>query len=301
MSTGMSYNLDQEQFEIIGEAIKDNLSNRKGIFSFLKKRGQVIDLEDEIYIHDFRYSRDLEDGEIGIKYLPFYKSGIKIRRVALIKIVLKIDEGLLDRWENNGRQGIVLHDLNIYSYIKRFLDQIEQFILRGTDTKLEFAVNDIGVDEVFNCFFHGHQKRDPINIHEFKNLHEAVVNLKYELRKEHYNPPFTLISDSETLKWAEYKYFQTIDGNESYKDKVIELNEINKWIDLHGNADNSNGDDYSLICIANKELFNTPINIIEKSPLNLFNFHSGIVLYWCGALETSENAIQQVRINNFNK
>ena len=97
------------------------------------------------------------------------------------------------------------------------------------------------------------------------------------------------------------QYFQTIDGIESYKDKVIELNEINKWIDLHGNADNSNGDDYSLICIANKELFNTPINIIEKSPLNLFNFHSGIVLYWCGALETSENAIQQVRINNFNK
>jgi len=293
----MGYNLEPEQFEFIEKAIKIFLSNRKGIFSFLNKKGQVIDLEDEIYIPDYTYSRDLEEGEIGIKSLPFSEYGIKICKVALIKMILKIDRGLLNRWDNNGRQGMVLHDLKIQRDIKRFLDQIEQFILRGTDTKNEFAINDIGKDEVFNCFFHGHYKSYPIRIYEFKDLHEAVLNLGFDLRKEHYNPPFTLMSDSETLKWAEGKYFETLNGIVSYKDKIEKREEIDKWIDLYDNADNSKGDDNSLVCIAHKELFNNTFKIIEKRPLNILSVYGGIGLYWYGALEVkNKNAIQCIKI-----
>ena len=264
----------------------------------MKERGQIIDLEDEIYINHFQYSKDLKNSEIGIKSLPFHKNGFKSERIALIKMILKIENGLLNRWEKNGRQGMVLHDLRIHNELQRFYDQIEQFILRGTDTKNRFAANDIRKDEFFNCFFHGHDKRYPIDLSEFKDLHEAVVNLEYDLRKEHYNPPFTLMSDSETLKWPKYKY--TPDGRISLKEKIEERQDIYKWIDLGENADNSKGDDYNLVCIANRDLFNKPIKIIEKNPLNIVCFIDGIILYWVGALEVSENAIQQIRINRIN-
>jgi len=295
MSIEMGYNLEPEQFEIIGEAIIDYLSNRKGIIKFLRKRGQVIDLEDEIPIPDLRYSRDLEDGEIGIKSILIHKYFTKIHRMAVIRMTLKIDKRLLDRWDNSGRQGMTLHDLKIHNNIKRFLDQIEQFLLRGTDSKLEFAVNDIHEDEELNCFFHGYDIGSDINIHEFRDLHEAVNNLTYELRKCHYNPPFSLMSDSKTLKWAKNKHFPIKDGIESYN-RVIELNDIDKWIDLNGNADNSRNDDYNLVCIAKKGPFSNPIKIIEKSPLNIIPVNGGIVLYWFGGLETTENAIKQVKI-----
>ena len=293
----MNYNLEPEQFEFIEKAIKNLLTNRKGIFNFLNKRGQVINLEDKIYIPEYTYSRDLYEGEIGIKSLPFSAYGIKIRNLALIKMIIKIDRGLINRWDNNGRQGMVLHDLKIHGDIKRFLDQIEQFMLRGTDTKNEFAINDICKNEVFNCFFHGHYKHYPISLAEFKDLHEAAVSLDFDLRKEHYNPPFTLMSDSETLKWAKYKNFQTPDGIVSYKDKIEKREEFDKWIDLDDNADNSKRDDNSLVCIANKELSNNTFKIIEKSPLSIFTFYGGIVLSWCGALEVNNNnAIQCIKI-----
>lgn len=293
----MDFNLKQEQFEIIENAINEFYSNEKGLFNFLREKGQVIDLKDEIYIPDFRYSRDLENGEIGIKALPFHRSGIKICSVALIKMILKIDYRIFNRWEKNGRHGLILHDLRIHNDVKRFIDQIEQFFLRGIDTKNEFSVSDVSKDEIFNCFFHRHDKRGSITLNDFRKLHEAIVNLKLDLQNANYNNPPTLMSDSVTFKWAESKYFQTIDGIESYKDKVIKMNNISKWINLHGNADNSKGDDYNLVCIANKELFNSLIKIIEKSSLNIINIYGGIALYWCGALEVTDNAIQIVKID----
>ena len=295
MSIGKGYNLEPEEFEIINEAVINYLSNRKGIYNFLKKRGQVIDLEDGIHISNFSFSRDLEDREIGIKALPFYEYGIQIRNVALIEMNLKIDQELLYEWKKKGKLGMVLHELKIHNDIKRFLDHVEQFILRGTDTKLEFVINDIDKDINFNCFFHGHVKQKSISIHEFKDLHEAVGKLKHDLREKDYNPPFTLMSDSETLKWAKYK-FPTGNRLISYRDKIKELNEIDKWIDLHGHADNSKSDDFNLVCIANKRYSNTPIKIVEKSPLNITNIYGGISLYWCGALEASDNAIQQIKL-----
>lgn len=274
---------------------------RKGIINFLREKEGVIDLEDEISIPDFRYSKDLKNRDIGIKSLPFFKNFIKIRRIALIKMVLKIEKRLLDRWENNGRGGMVLHKLNIQNDIKRFFDQIEQFILRGTDTKTAFAVNDIGEDEVFNCFFLGQNNENPINIYEFRDLHEAVSNLKHKLRNYGYNSPFTILSDSETLKWAKYQYFHVGDKRETYKDRVLKLNKCDNWLELNGNADNSKGDDYKLVCFAHNRYFEKAIKIIEKSPINMFNCRGGIVLYWCGALEISDNAIQIVRIEHLEK
>jgi len=108
------------------------------------------------------------------------------------------------------------------------------------------------------------------------------------------------MSDSETLKWSEYKYFEISDRIISFKEKIEERREIYKWIDLGENADNSKGDDYNLVCIANRDLFNNPSKLIEKSPLNIVPFTAGIILYWAGALEASENAIQQIRINKIN-
>jgi len=168
--------------------------------------------------------------------------------------------------------------------------------LRGKDTKYEFAVNDIDQDEIFNCFFHGYDKRFPINLYEFRDIHEAVVNLDFNLREENYNSTFSLMSDSETLKWAAYKYFETLEGIISFKDRIEERKEIDKWIDLYDNTNYSKGDDYRLVCIAHNEQFNYTFKIIEKSPLDLVSVYGGIVLYWCGALETSDNAIQQIKI-----
>ena len=75
----MGYYLEPEQFEIIGTAIVDYLSNRKGIIKFLKVRGQAIELEDKIPIPDLSYNRDLVEGEIGIKSCIFLKNNLKIR------------------------------------------------------------------------------------------------------------------------------------------------------------------------------------------------------------------------------
>ena len=300
-SIGMGYILEKEQFEVIERGVKDLLINRRGIFSLLNKRGQVIDLEEDIEIYNFKYSLELENGEIGIKSKPINLYGIKIKKVALVKMFLKINKELLDRWDSNGRrEATVLHDLKIQNDIRRFLDQIEQFILRGVDTKFEFNVNDIGKEEIFNCFFHGHDKQSPINLYDFRELHEAVIELASDLKKEHYNPPFTLMSDSETLKWAKYKYFETLEGIITFKKRIEEKREIDKWINLYDNADNSKGDDYSLVCVAHNEQFKNTFKIIEKSPLNIVPVNGGIIFYWCGALETSENAIQQIRINNIN-
>ncbi len=49
----MGYNLEKEQFEVIERDIKDFLINRRGISSFLYKRGQIIDLEGEIEIKNY--------------------------------------------------------------------------------------------------------------------------------------------------------------------------------------------------------------------------------------------------------
>lgn len=71
--------------------------------------------------------------------------------------------------------------------------------------------------------------------------------------------------------------------------------------DLGENADNSKENDYNLVFIANRDLFNKPIKIIEKSLLNIVHFIAGIILYGVGALEDSENAIQQIKINTIDK
>ena len=84
MSIEMGYNLETEQSEIIGEAIKYYLLTKKGIMNFLRGKAHVIDLEDGIPIRDFRYSRDLKDREIGIKFLPIHKDFINIQRLTLI-------------------------------------------------------------------------------------------------------------------------------------------------------------------------------------------------------------------------
>lgn len=294
----MGYELEQGQFEIIEKAINDLLQTRKGIINFLNERGQVIDLEDEIYIPDLRYSRDLENSEIGIKALPFHKYGIKIQRVALIKMNLKINNGLLKRLLKGEMQGMILHDLRIYSDVRRFLDQKEQFILRGIDTKDEFAINDIDKNDIFNCFFHVQDKQDHIRLFNFKDLHEVVVNLDYNLRKGHYNPPFTLMSDSKILKWSQGRHFETSDRIASYKEKIEERREIDNWIDLYDNADNLKGNDHRIVSIASNEQFNNPFKIIEKRSLNIVNTYEGIVLFWCGALEIKNlNSIQCTNID----
>jgi len=239
-------------------------------------------------------STELRDREIGIKALPFFDNFIKIRKVALIKMSLKIDKRLLDRWDKRGRQGLVLHDLNIHNDILRFLNQVEQFILRGTDTILEFAVNDIHDEYGFNYFFHNITSEKSITINEFREVHETVNDLVYQLRKYYYNPPFTLLSDSNTLKWARINFFPDKDGIVTFRDRVMELNDIDKWLDLSGNADNPNGDETNLVCIAEKKLYSDPIRIIEKEPLNIISVYDGIIIYWVGALEAEDNAISRL-------
>jgi len=297
----MGYNLDQEKFNIIAKAIRDYQSKKNGIIKYLRENNQVIDLENKISISDFHYRGELKDREIGIKSIPFSHNFIKIRRIALIKMSLKIDLGLINRCEKKGWHGLILHDLNIQSDIKRFFDQIEQFILRGTDTKTDFDIIDIEKDRGFNCFFQGHNIGDPIAITEFGNLHEIVNNLVHDIRCKYYTPPFCILSDSETLKWAEYKYFHVEDNIESYKDRVLMLNNCDDWLDLYGNADNSKGNDHSLVCFALNYFQDKAVKIIEKNPINIIHVHGGIVLYWCGALEVTENAIKMVKVNKLEK
>ena len=62
-------------------------------------------------------------------------------------------------------------------------------------------------------------------------------------------------------------------------------------------------EDFINFCLSYPDDINPDLQFLIKCIIDYFQekIHSGIVLYWCGALETSENAIQQIRINNFNK
>ncbi|MHA1250201.1 MAG: hypothetical protein ACTSRP_09460 [Candidatus Helarchaeota archaeon] len=287
----MDYNLDQEQFNIIAKAIMDYQSKKDGIIKYLRENNQVIDLEDKLSISNFHYSREMKDREIGIKDLPFFGNFIKIGRIALIKMSLKIDKSLIDWCEKRGWDGLLLQDLNIHNDVKRFLDLIEQFILRGSNTKLKFDLNDIQDKKGFNYFFHSGSS---IVIDNFKDLHEAVVNLTYKLSMNYFHPPFTLLTDSNTLNWANRNYFQNTESIDTYRDRVIKLNDIDCWLDLNGNGDAPNSNEADLICIANKRPYSDPIRLIEKKPVNIIPFYGGIVLYWAGALEVEDNAISRI-------
>lgn len=287
----MGDNLKQEQFEIIAEAIKNYHSKKEGIIKYLREHGQILDLKDEISIPNFNFSRELKDREIGIKSLPFFYEFINIRKIALIKMNLNIHRGLLDRWEKKGRQGLVLHDLGIHNDILRFLNQVEQFILRGIDTKMEFDLNDIQDKQGFNYFFQGDSS---LIIDDFRVLHETVVDLTYKLSMNHYHPPFSLLTDSNTLGWANRNFFPNTEPIDSYKDRVIKLNDIDEWLDLKGNGDKHKKYEADLICMAKKRPYSDPIKVIEKEPLDIIQVYGGIVIYWIGGLEAEENAISRL-------
>jgi len=76
------------------------------------------------------------------------------------------------------------------------------------------------------------------------------------------------------------------------------MREIEDWFELV-NADNSKGNDHKFVCIPKYDKFRPTFRLIEKSPLEIFPAYGGgvLVLYWCGALEISDNdAIQRIKI-----
>lgn len=109
------------------------------------------------------------------------------------------------------------------------------------------------------------------------------------------------MSDSETLKWAEYQYFPVKNNLESFKDRVLKLNNCDNWLGLYGNANNSLGNDHNLVCSAHHYYQDKAVKIIEKSPINIFPVYGGIVVYWCGALKVADNAIQMVKVDKLEK
>ena len=189
--------------------------------------------------------------------------------------------------------------------LNRFSNQLEQFILRGIDTKDKFWEYNLQGDENFNSFFCGNNKITTLELNECGGILSAINTIERNLRNTGISPPFILMSDSEThMKGVLYNVPIGIDLTTSIKEHQ---NNIDEWFDLIYNADNERKDDYKLVCIPKcPNPQDPPFRLIEKSPLDIsFRYNGGLDnhfnyvldLSWCGALEIiDKNAIQRVKL-----
>lgn len=299
----MSFGLTEEQRKSIKRAIRYNIVEKKrGIISILRKNDLVNHLDVRI---DREFGKDIDHGKIGIKSYSINSIDFEIDYVAEIKMVLRINKIAIDGMSSRGE---VVEDIifrGIYSEINRFSNQLEQFILRGTDTEDKFWEYNLQGDENFNCFFSGNNKITTLKLNECGGILSAINTIERNLRNTGNSPPFILMSDSEThRKGMLYNVQNGVDLTTSIKEHQ---NNIDEWFDLIYNADNERKDDYKLVCIPKcPNPQDPPFRLIEKSPLDLsFRYNGGLDhqlnyvldLSWCGALEIiDKNAIQRVKL-----
>ena len=299
----MSFGLTEEQRKNIKRAIRYNIVEKKrGIISILRKADLVDHLDVRI---NGEFGKDLNHGEIGIKSYSISSIDYEIDCVAEIKMVLRINGIVVDGMISRG--DIVEDSIfqGIYPEINRFSNQLEQFLLRGTDTKDKFGDYNLQGDENFNCFFCSHNEITTLKLNECGGILRAINTLERNLKNTGISSPFILMSDSEThMKGVLYDVPFGIDLTTTVKEHQ---NNIDEWFDLIYNADNEKKDDYKLICIPKSpNPQDPPFRLIEKSPLDIsFRYNGGIDhqfnyvidLSWCGALEIiNKNAIQRIKL-----
>ena len=292
----MSNSFTEEQGAIVRKDISDFLLDKGKFLHLLRERGEVIDMEDKVN-PDISFNQELKHGQIGIKSHNVGFIDSKLKKIAVIKMILKIDRRLVNVWIENGMERNIIYAFKIFSDIVRFCNQIEQFILRGRDTKIPFLVNELKGDEHFESFFCSLNEIEENKVTIAGDFYKAVINLEHRLRSENFFPPFALLSDSKTKIMAEIgpHYYEV--PRKTEKRIIEEKNEIVEWMDLV-NANNSEENDHKLVCIANPDKYRPNFRVIEKSPLELFIAYDGsIVLYWCGALEIiNTQSIQRIKI-----
>lgn len=214
----------------------------------------------------------------------------------------KIDiDGMISR-------GGVVEDIiigGIYPKLNRFSNQLDQFMLRGTDTKDRFDEYNLCEDHDFYSFFCGNNKITNLKLDECGGILGAINIIEGNLRNTGISVPFILMSDSEIhWKGEHYDAPNGIDLTTSIKEHQTNIDE---WFDLIYNADNERKDDYKLVCIPKSpNPQDPPFRLIEKSPLDIsFRYNGGLDhqlnyvldLTWCGALEIiNQNAIQRVKL-----
>ncbi len=292
----MNFNFTEKQAKIIRKDFKEFLLDKGRFLHFLRERGEICDVEDEIY-PDISFNQELKHGQIGIRSQNVGFIDSKLKKIGVIKMILKIDHRLVNVWVENGMKRNVIHAFEVFSDIVRFSNQIEQFILRGVDTKIPFTVNELKGDEYFESFFCSFNETEEIEVSEPGGFHRALGKLKKNLRSKNYFPPFTLLSDYKTKVKAEIgPHYYEVPGK-TEKSIIKENNDIAEWIDPI-NANNSKENDNKLICFPKTDEYNLNFRVIEKSPLELFIANDGsIVLFWCGALEIiNKQSIQRIKI-----
>lgn len=291
----MNYSFTKEQCEIIEKDFEDFLIDKGKFLHFLRERGEILNFRNEIY-PDISFSEELKHGEIGIKSHNINLIDSKLKKIAVIKMMLYINKRLVDDWISREMKENLIQAFRIFPEMVRFSNQIEQFILRGLDTRIPFKVSELNGDENFESFFCSFNKIPSIKVDKSGGFHEAAQILKSNLKKANFFPPFTLLSDSKTKSMAEIgpHYFEV--SRKTEKRNIEESNDISKWIDLV-NADNSNDEDHKLICIPNREKYGETFRVLENDLKIFFTYNRRIVLYWCGALEIiDKNAIQRIKI-----
>ncbi len=298
------YVLSEEQREIIKQEIRHFIHSNGRILQFLRERELVDNLEEEI-IYDF--GQELEHGKIGIKSQRVSSSDYNMDYIAVIKITLKINIRFIENWISNGRklEDIVFHP-HIFKKLVNFYQQLEKFILRGMDIIDSFDLKNLEGTETFDSFFCSPKETASINLNKFGDLYGAVGEMEIKLRREGFNPPFILLSDSATHMRAEM--FHAISNvMKSERQTIIDGKEnIDDWIDLIYNADDLEKIDHKLVCIPKFKQIKPTFRLIEKSYLEISFRNNGgldgglnynIDVYWCGALEISDkNAVQCIKI-----
>jgi len=178
----------------------------------------------------------------------------------VIEMVLEIKKELVDKWYSSGKkENKLLEDLELRSYLERFSDQIEQFIL----------------NEMIN-FSH------PLESLSIENLNNGISNLICRLKNTHFIT-FTLITDSKTLLWSEN---EELKNGKTVKEQMEKKNYIKEWSEITFKAENLEEGNHRIICIPDNR---KALRLIQESPVNIEFNNNRIHIYWLGVLELENN------------
>ena len=288
------YVLTEEQRETITQEIEHFIQSKGSIVPFLREKELVTELEEQI---NYDFSQELEHGKIGIKTQRVNSSDYNIDHVAVIKMTLRINERYI--------KDLITHS-HIFKTLVNFYQQLEKFILRGNDIINTFDLIQLEGNERFDSFFFCPEEAASSKIVKFGDLYRIVSEMETKLRREGFNPPFILMSDSVTHTRAEMLH-PISDVMKSERQNIIDgKKNIDDWIDLIYNADDLEKVDHKLVCIPKSKQQKSTFRLIEKNSLEIsFRNNSGlderlnfiIDVYWCGVLEIKDkNAVQCVKI-----
>ncbi len=215
-------------------------------------------------------------------------------KVFIIEMALEIKKELIQQWFSKGRNNDnILKELDLEKSLEKFSIQVEQFILRGVDTKNKFDIIELNENEPLECFFPNNELKSPKKVKELGDLHQAILSLGLPLHYRDINPSYVLMSDPKSFEWRNKHYTIGVTLNE----RIKETKKIKDWININYNAESSRGKNRHCVCIANLNY----IKIIEeKNPVNIVHspYNDNLIIYWCGVFKVKDpKAIEQIEIS----